>query len=341
MRKWLLKSSGMAFIAVGIFNYLYYGKTGELPDLAGHLGAYLLVVAMGAVAGISIVYSNIRLNAVISWRKSLGVRFLAGSLVQAAILAGIVLLGLELSKGLFPEPVSFETLKPEMIKLALLLFVLIIVNGVFDLSYFSFSEYSKGRLNQLKHEREQLELQYELLKTQLSPHYLFNSLNTISSLLDDSSEQAEQFIRRLVQSYQYLIASQDKKLVTVEEELAFVRAYLFLQKVRFGNALTHTISIGANKFSANIPPLTIQLLVENAIKHNDFSELDPMEIVIQEEEGNYICVTNENRGIVDEAASLQVGLANIQKRYVFFTDLPVRIVNDKLFSVSVPLLPHL
>jgi len=329
----------MAFIAVGIFIYLYYGKTGELPVLTGHLTPYLVVVLMGVAAGISIVYSNIRLNKILSWRKSLGVRFLAGSVVQAIILSAIVLLGLETSRGLFPEGFSPDTLQPEFVKLALLLFVLIIVNGVFDLSHFTFGEYSKGRLNQLKHEREQLELQYELLKTQLSPHYLFNSLNTISSLLDDSPEQAEQFIRRLVQSYQYLIASQDQKLVTVQEELAFVRAYLFLQKVRFGNALKHSISINSDKFSSKIPPLTIQLLVENAIKHNDFSELDPMEIIIQEAEGNYICVTNENRGIENEAESLQIGLSNIQKRYGFFTDLPVRVVNDKLFSVSVPLLP--
>ncbi len=341
MRTWVLKSAGMAFIAVGIFIYLYYGNVGVFPALSTNIVGYSLAMMMGTAAGIAIVYTNLKLNNSFSWRKSLGARFLAGSVVQAAIMAGIVLIALEVAKGLFTVPPTIESIKPELIKLTLLLFVLVLVNGVFDLSYFTFREYSKGRLNQLKHEREQLELQYDLLKTQLSPHYLFNSLNTISSLLDESSEQAEQFVRRLVQSYQYLIASQDKKLVTVEEELTFVRAYLFLQKVRFGNALKHTISIGNHLFSSKIPPLTIQLLVENAIKHNDFSEQDPMEIVIQEAEGDYLCVTNENRGISSEAASLQIGLTNIQKRYGFFTDLPIRIVNDKLFSVSVPLLPSI
>ncbi len=329
----------MSFIAVGIFIYLYYGKTGAIPELASNLPIYIIVLLAGVFTGIAIVYLNLNINRLISWKKSMGYRFLAGFVSQALLLFFIVLLGYELVAMAIPAAPTLETLRPELTKLAILLFAVLLLSGVIDLSYFSYQQYTKGRISQLKHEREQLELQYELLKTQLSPHYLFNSLNTISSLLDDSPSKAEQFVRRLVQSYQYLISSQDKKLVTVEEELEFVKAYLFLQKVRFGNALTHTISISREKYSASIPPLTIQLLVENVIKHNDFSELDPMEVFIQEAEGNYLCVKNESRTIASEAESLHVGLTNIKRRYSFFTDLPIRIVQNELFIVSVPLLP--
>lgn len=339
MKKWLPKSLGMAFVAVGIFAYLFYGKNGELPAVSTHALLYLLVLLAGLATGTATVYANQRLGIVVSWKNSLGLRFVAGFVSQLTIVAAVLLVLMELAKGLLGLVISPADLQPELIKLGLLVFMVAIVNGVFDLSHFTYGEYARGRISQLKHEREQLELQYELLKTQLSPHYLFNSLNTVSSLLDDSPAQAEQFIRRLVQSYQYLIQSQDRKLVKVEEELEFVRAYLFLQKVRFGNALKHVISIGPEKFASNIPPLTIQLLVENAIKHNDFSEQDPLEIVIKEEDAGYICVANESRAPVSEVESLRVGLSNIEKRYSFFTALPVRVASDKLFSVSVPLLP--
>lgn len=339
MRKWFLKALGMSFTAVGIYIYLYYGNSGSIPDLTSHFSHYLLVVVTGAITGLSLVYLNQRMNEFVSWKKSLGYRFLAGFLGHAVVVVVILAASYEIAKAALSQIPSLVALSPELAKLAILLLAVLVLNGVMDLTFFSYREYTKGRINQLKHEREQMELQYDLLKTQLSPHYLFNSLNTISSLLDDSPAKAEQFIRRLVQSYQYLIASQDKKLVTVEEELEFVRAYLFLQKVRFGNALIHTISVGKEKYKANIPPLTIQLLVENVIKHNDFSELDPMEIVIQEVDDNYICVNNESRTIASETESLHVGLHNIQRRYSFFTNLPIRIVQNELFSVSVPLLP--
>jgi len=339
MKKGLWKALGMSFIAVGIFNYLYYGKTGELPSLKDNTMYWLLPLAIGLFTGIGISFINQKLGANLSWKKSLASRFFVGFLLQAVLIATTLVIGAEAAKIIFLDAFTLESLQPELIKLAILIFVLLLVNGIFDLSYFSYQEYSQGKINQLKHEREQIELQYELLKTQLSPHYLFNSLNTISSLLDDTPQQAEQFIRRLVQSYQYLIASQDQKLVSVEEELNFVRAYLFLQKVRFGAALSHVITIQPENYSAKIPPLTIQLLVENAIKHNEFSEHDPLEITIGQEEGNYICVTNENRSLTLAPESFQIGLSNIRKRYGFFTDLPVRVAVDKFFSVSVPLLP--
>lgn len=339
MRKWFFKALGMTFIAVGIYIYLYYGNLGTVPSLANQLPEYLLVIVGGAAAGVSLVYASQQLNRLVSWKKSLGYRLLAGLLSQAVLIVGLLFVFFEIATAVLPAMPALYALRPELAKLAILLFAVLLMNGVIDLAYFSYREYTQGRINQLKHEREQLELQYELLKTQLSPHYLFNSLNTISSLIDQSETKAEQFIRRLVQSYQYLIASQDKKLVTVEEELDFVKAYLFLQKVRFGNALTHTINIGREKYQAKIPPLTIQLLVENVIKHNDFSEIDPMEITICEADGNYLCVNNEARTIAAEVESLHVGLTNIQRRYSFFTHLPIRIVQNELFSVSVPLLP--
>jgi sensor histidine kinase YesM len=188
-------------------------------------------------------------------------------------------------------------------------------------------------------ERSQLINQLDVLKAQLDPHFLFNSLNTLSSLIDEN-EPAQEYLSRLADVYRYVLLSRDRNTVSLEEEMEFVRAYLYLAKVRFQDSLQLDIHIPTSSYHHLVAPLSIQLLVENALKHNVASKESPLLIRITESEG-YIRVSNEIRPkAVLHQESTKVGLQNILERYRLLSDQPVRILDQaNLFEVSIPLLP--
>jgi len=182
-----------------------------------------------------------------------------------------------------------------------------------------------------------LELQFEALKSQLSPHYLFNCLNTISSLVHRDPKLTESFIRRLAQTYQYILNTKNRKLVKLAEEIEFVKAYNYLLRVRFEEALKINIDLPEELLASDVPPLTLQILVENAVKHNVISEESPLEISIKADPQT-VTVSNNLTRRADVENSFKVGLENIKKRYEFFTEIPVRVVNNELFEVQLPVL---
>jgi two-component system, LytTR family, sensor kinase len=187
--------------------------------------------------------------------------------------------------------------------------------------------------------RTQLANQLDALKAQLDPHFLFNSLNTLSSLIDEN-EPAQEYLSRLADVYRYVLLSRDRNTVTLAEEMEFVRAYLYLAKVRFQDSLQLDIHIPTTSYRHAVAPLSIQLLVENALKHNVASKESPLLIRITEADG-YIRVSNEIRPkAVLHPESTKVGLQNILERYRLLSDQPVRILDQAdQFEVSIPLLP--
>jgi LytS/YehU family sensor histidine kinase len=186
-----------------------------------------------------------------------------------------------------------------------------------------------------KLKKEQAEARFEALKNQVNPHFLFNSLNVLTTLVHKDADQAEQFIRRLSTVYRYVLDSRDKEVVTLDEELKALEAFLFLMKTRFGDAFEARIEVPDRQ--GRVAPLTLQMLVENALKHNEVSKSMPLSISIVQQNG-HLEVRNNLQPRSNPGEGSGVGLENIRGRYRFLTDRPLDVRRDAdFFTVIVPI----
>lgn len=179
---------------------------------------------------------------------------------------------------------------------------------------------------------------FESLKNQIDPHFLFNSLNVLTSLIGENPKQAERFTTKLSKVYRYVLEQRNKELIPLSEELQFARAYMELLQMRFEDAIQFDIPSEISNEELKIVPLSLQLLLENAVKHNVVSSSKPLKLKIFEENGALIIENNVNH---KEAIgkSTKIGLRNITDRYHLLTKRNVEITNDSVvFRVSLPLL---
>jgi sensor histidine kinase YesM len=191
-----------------------------------------------------------------------------------------------------------------------------------------------------RQEKQNILSRFETLKNQVNPHFLFNSLNALSSLVYKNPEAARDFIQKLSNVYRYIIEQRDSDLVELREELNFVRAYFFLHKIRFGENL-HLVETNLESWQQNYftPPLALQLLVENAIKHNIVSSEQPLTIELYMEEGGQLVVRNNFQKRTNGTISTGIGLQNLKERYSFFSESqPSFYQEDGYFYAKVPLL---
>lgn len=203
--------------------------------------------------------------------------------------------------------------------------------------------YYMNRLKKTQLEAEQLkkisiEAQFEALRNQINPHFLFNCFNVLSTLVYKDADTSAKFIAQLSTVYRYLLFNQEKKVVQLKDELDFLDAYLFLLKIRFGENIVvkNTIAPDGEKFF--MAPAVLQMLIENAIKHNIVSKKYPLHIRLFSENG-CIVVSNTLQEKEVKELSTQVGLRNITSRYLFLSNEPVKIFKtDKEFTVKIPLL---
>lgn len=180
--------------------------------------------------------------------------------------------------------------------------------------------------------------QFEALKKQLDPHFLFNCMNTLASLIDVDNTDAQRYLGRLSEVYRYVLDTRERSTVTIEEELQFLKAYIYLNEVRFQDNLKVEQQLEKDIYAHRVPALSIQLLVENAIKHNVVSRDHPLTIRIYQD-GNYVTVENNKRRKSSFHRSTKLGLQNIVKRYQLLTQQHVSInESDTVFRVQLPLL---
>jgi LytS/YehU family sensor histidine kinase len=175
---------------------------------------------------------------------------------------------------------------------------------------------------------------FESLRNQVNPHFLFNSLNALTNLVYQDQDKAADFIKQLSEVYRYLLETRDREIVGLSEERKFLKSYLFLQQIRFGEKLSITVALDDEE--CMVAPLALQMLLENAIKHNEISEEHPLHIRLFID-GNFIVVENnlQHKPVISET-SPGVGLDNICKRYEFLTDEKVQVVQNGTFAVRLP-----
>ena len=179
--------------------------------------------------------------------------------------------------------------------------------------------------------------QFESLKNQIDPHFLFNSLNVLSSLIEENPENAQKFTTSLSKIYRYVLEQKDKELVAVSEELAFAKIYMQLLEMRFENSISYELPQSTNE-DAKVVPLSLQLLLENCIKHNVVSSSKPLHIKISVEDNQLVVENNwQKKEVLSDGKG--VGLQNIVNRYALLTERKVKIANnEESFKVHLPIL---
>ncbi len=200
---------------------------------------------------------------------------------------------------------------------------------------------NQSRVNQLEKEsllKETAEARFEALRNQVNPHFLFNSFNVLNTLVHKDPETASKFIQQLSKVYRYLLNNQTSKVVSLKSELEFLEAYIFLLKIRFRENLQIENLINSNGDSDYIAPATLQMLIENAIKHNIVSKADPLTIRLYANGDYYIVENNVQLKPVPEE-STNTGLKNIRQRYEFLCGKDAVIVQSNgKFIVKIPIL---
>lgn len=203
--------------------------------------------------------------------------------------------------------------------------------------FFNQWRHSVVRVEQLA--RAQAQSQLEALRSQLDPHFLFNSLNTLAALIDESPDAAQDYLSQLSDVYRYVLLAREKDTVTLEEELTFVDAYIYLNKTRFRDNLRVQISIPAELKKRRVAPLSLQLLVENALKHNVVSREHPLHLRVDAVDGETIRVLNTVRPKTTLTPGTRLGLKNLLSRYELLSTRPIKICHDDHeWSVALPLL---
>lgn len=198
-------------------------------------------------------------------------------------------------------------------------------------------ETQQARVEVERLKQENLEARLDSLKQQISPHFLFNALNTLKTLTVDPN--VKEYTMQLAHVYRYLLNFNENNVVKIEEELKFIESYLYIQKTRFEDALNIDIQINKEIFKKCIPPLSLQTLVENAIKHNVISNAKPLQIKIFNEQDQYLIVQNNLQPKLSVEDSTGKGLQNINDRYTLLSNQQIHITNGPIyFIVKLPLL---
>lgn len=218
--------------------------------------------------------------------------------------------------------------------------VAITITLIITISVYLFHFYKAYQENKLKEQKiiaGTANAKFESLKNQIDPHFLFNSLNVLSSLIEENPDAAQKFTTSLSKVYRYVLEQKDKELVTVQEELNFAKTYMNLLKMRFENSLTYDIKEIKN-LEAKVVPLSLQLVLENCIKHNIASEVKPLHIQIYEENNQLVIENNlQKKEILGDRKG--VGLQNIVSRYALISKRNVLIEqNQQYFKIKIPIL---
>lgn len=220
-------------------------------------------------------------------------------------------------------------------------FISLVITLIISLIFHAFFYYKEAQKNKIKEQKViagTASAKFDALKNQLDPHFLFNSLNVLSSLIDENPNSAQKFTTSLSKVYRYVLEQKNKDLVTVNEELRFAKTYMSLIKMRFEESIVFDIPEQASNPESKVVPLSLQLLLENAVKHNVVTQSKPLHIKIYEVNGNLVVENNlQPKQVIKKSSG--VGLSNIKQRYALLTNKQI-FINQKAdsFAVAIPML---
>ena len=247
------------------------------------------------------------------------------------VIGGYTLLTKGLRLWIYDEVIISRTVNLNLLKYVVMALTVLLITFLL----FVLEQRQKIELENRRLAEENIRIRYDALETKLAPHFLFNSLNTLSGLIGISDQRSLQYVQQLAQTYRYII--QDRKLVTLRDELLFTDSYVYLMQIRYGENLTVVRHIPEEVMDLQCLPISVQLLVENAIKHNVISEKHPLRIEIGVAD-NWLTVSNAiclKTGVIEGAG---IGLSSLIERYRLLCHQDI-VINrtDTEFKVSLPL----
>ncbi|MEL6918772.1 MAG: 2TM domain-containing protein, partial [Bacteroidota bacterium] len=283
-------------------------------------------------------YFNDFISKIYSWEKHTQKRLWIGSI--GSILLTVLAFGLVrwfvdvvIYGASFDKFLAGERMEDYLVALVITLIV-----SLFLHAFYFYKALQDTKVKEQKIIAGTASAKFDALKNQLDPHFLFNSLNVLTSLIEEDPDQAQKFTTSLSKVYRYVLEQKNKDLVSVDEELQFARTYVRLLKMRFEDSIVFDIPETSGNPEAKIVPLSLQLLLENAVKHNVVTSAKPLHIKVFEKDG-MLTVTNnlQEKQVIKKSSG--VGLRNIQQRYNILTDRTANIVKTtKDFSVELPML---
>jgi sensor histidine kinase YesM len=216
--------------------------------------------------------------------------------------------------------------------------IILLSTSLWEFDY-TFLQWKDSLVEKERMEQLTMQMEFETLKSQVNPHFLFNCFNTLSSLISEDKKQAETFLNELSKVYRYLLRNNEDGLSTVQTEIRFIESYYQLLKTRHGDAVELKVEIDKKYIQYLLPSLTLQLLVENAVKHNVLSKNKPLLIDIFTTAGNKLVVSNNRQPRTVKGPSNRIGLENIRAKYELLNYHGFQVLDDtKSFSVVLPLI---
>jgi len=333
------KYSLISFLGIGICFLLYYYFSQDV--IFSESGSAFFEVSLVIVCGLLIsntsYFISIKMDDLLPWKINLTNRFLAGISIQfitvIAILASMFFVYTKLVNN--SGDIIYQN---ALIKLAIIVFILALIYQIIYFALYSYYSFATVQIETTTYERKQINLQLNALKSQLSSHFLFNNLNTISALAFKDQNSSEMYLRGLSKVYQYSLKSYHTKLVILEEELNMLKSYLLLLKTRHGgDYFSYKIKIKNEVLNKKVPPLTLQMLVENVVKHNVIDANNKLHIDIFANSDS-ITVKNNITKTPNNVNSFNIGLKNIESRYHLLIKKGITVSKGIDFIVEIPLI---
>ena len=335
--KWIRWSYGIffgvlfRFILDVIFSLVYKNYNLFQPGTS-----YITAILLTYIVFEFLLYINLRLANTFSWKNKPFSRFGIQLILDSAI-AIIIVEGLDLAIIILEGNAYYIRLLDQFITIGLIVTIIFIFT-IIELSIFLLNTWRNSLAELERFKKENAEIRFESLRSQLNPHFLFNSLNTLSALVYEDAEKAGLFIRELSDVYRYILDNKDNELVKINRELEFAQSYIHLINIHFGKNIIVEYKISLTNEKFQIAPLTLQLLLENAIKHNVISKKYPLHIYISIVKDELIVKNGLQLKEVKEHSN-EMGLKNIISRYNFLTTRVVEVSNNDVeFTVKIPLI---
>lgn len=310
----------------------------EFENLNEALTDFIFYQLYAFVLGYSNMYFFDRINR-FNWKKESTVKRIIFGVVGSTIITLIGLFFLRaFTSFVYTDKTFYEFIANEKFKYYQFgLWITLTIVSIFHIIYF-YNRYQQNRIKEQKVIAGTANAKFDALKNQLDPHFLFNSLNVLTSLIEENPLNAQKFTTSLSKVYRYVLEQKDKELVTVDEELEFAKTYMALLKMRFEDSIIFELPERAANPESKVVPLSLQLLLENAVKHNMVTTSKPLHIKIYQDE-NYLIIENnlQPKQIVKKSSG--VGLNNIMQRYELLTNKKININKEaNRFAIAIPML---
>jgi len=332
------KYSLISFLGIGVCFLLYYYFSQDVIFSESNFTFFevSLVVVCGILISNTSYFISIKMDDLIPWKLKLTNRFLAGISIQFITVITILVSMFFIYAKLVNS--SGDILyQNALIKLTIIVFILALIYQIVYFALYSYYSFAILQIEATTYERKQINLQLNALKSQLSPHFLFNNLNTISALAFKDQNSSEIYLRGLSKVYQYSLKSYQTKLVFLEEEINMLKSYLLLLKTRHGDFFSYKINIENKILTKKVPPLTLQMLVENVVKHNVIDAKNRLHIDIFANSDSII-VKNNITKTPNNVNSFSIGLKNIESRYHLLIKKGITVSKGIDFIVEIPLI---